>query len=151
MVVSDFNIFCLNQRVQKKYINTTIKFDVFKIKNISKLYYGDKWSILWALKGLGYNLYPADKLGQYDYSRGFFDLFIKDNKKYLILSDLQVKEFAEIIHFYIQQSPIKKICVLIRLDWDNENTILGTFSEEEFLKKLEHRELLFNTAYMVGI
>lgn len=150
-VIADFNIFCLNQRIQKKYIiNSTIKADGFKIKNISKLYYGDKWPILGAWRGFGYNLYPIDKSGRYDYSRGFFDLFVEDNKKYLILSDLSTEEFAKIIDFYIQQSPIKKICVFVRLDWDNENTVLGTFKKEEFLKKLKQQELLFNTAYLVG-
>lgn len=150
MVVADFNIFCLDQREQKKYINPKLKVEGFKIKNISKLYYGDRWSILSSFQGCGYNLYPVDKLGKYDYSRGFFDLLIKNNKKYVVLSDLQMKEFAEIIHFYIQYSPIKKICILIRLDWDNENSILGTFKEEEFLKKLNQQELLFNVAYIVG-
>ena len=148
MVVADFNILCLKQRTMKVYKSPSIKVDTFKISNISEIY-GEKWSVLSAFNGYGYSVYPVNKKNDYDYSRGFFDLEINNEVKNIVLADLEMEKLAQIIDFYINQSPIKKICVLIRLDWSKDNTLLGTIGKDEFFSKLEKQELSFNTAYII--
>lgn len=148
MVIADFNIICLKQKNMKVYKSPFIKTEAFRNSNISQIY-GDKWSILSAFYGYGYSLYPVDEKNNYDYSHGFFDLTINNKVKNIVLADLEMERFAQIIDFYLNQSPIKKICILIRLDWSGDNTLLGTINRNEFLSKLEKQELSFNTAYII--
>lgn len=150
MVVADWMVLCLKQKEKEKYAAPLLETDSFKIGKISELYYGDKWSLLRSFKGYGYNIYPVNSSGGYDYRRGFFDLCMQNGEKHFVLSDLKAEEFAEIIRFYIGRSPIKKIGVLVRLDWGEENLLVGTIPEETFFEKLQRGELLFNVLYIVG-
>ena len=148
MVVADLNIVCLSQKHKKLYRLDGLGTDIVKASEISKLY-GTKWSILSAYQGYLYSIYPVDEMQSYDYSKGLFDLDIRDGIKYAIYSDISPNKIAGVLNHYIEASPIKAICVLIRLDWDNENRIIGTISKEQFLEKLQNREIMFNTAYIV--
>ena len=148
MVVADFNIFCLNQKKKKIFMDAHISIDSFKSKNISK-FYGEKWAILSAFNGYAYNIYPTNKNREYEYTKGFFDLSIENGSKYVLLGNLDKKRLSEMIEFYIQQSPIKKICILIRLDCENDNKIIGTVYKDDFLLNLEKKQILFNTVYII--
>lgn len=148
MVVADFNIFCLNQKKKKIFTDTLINIDSVEGKNISK-FYGEKWTVLSAFNGYAYSIYPTNENKEYEYTKGFFDLKIKNGLKYVLLENLDKKRISKIIEFYLQQSPIKKICILIRLDWQNDNKIIGTINKDVFLLNLEREHILFNTAYII--
>lgn len=149
MAVSDLNIISLGQKKKASCQTPHVGTDVLKTSRVACLY-GDKWSVLSTFKGYLYYLYPVNNKGEYDYSHGFFSLKSENNKKHIILSDLNADELEKIIDFYIQQSPIKKICLLARLDWSKNNVIKGTLSKSSFMKDLKNGKILFNTLYIIS-
>lgn len=149
MVVSDFNIICLNQQKKKIFNIPGLRTVAVMTSNINNLY-GDKWSFLSSLSGFMYNIFPIDNKKEYDYTRGLFDLEIRCNTKFMIPEYDSLKNIIYFIDKYIELSPINMICVLNRLDWGTENTITGTVGRDLFLKKLQSNQLAFNTAYIVG-
>lgn len=149
LVIADFNIICLGQKYKKICELDGIRTDVVKASEISKLY-GNKWSVLSAYQGYLYSVYPIDDMQDYDYSNGFFDLDIRDSMKYVIHGEQSFNKIVGVLNHYIEASPIKTVCILVRLDWDNENKIIGTIDKRQFLEKLQSREIMFNTAYIVS-
>lgn len=47
-------------------------------------------------------------------------------------------------------SPIGHVCVLFRIEGDENNIILGTLSREAFFRKLQNKDLRFNMAYIIS-
>ena len=163
-VISDFNLICLGQKRAVKCKGDNIAVDSFNCNRrrnrIDKDSTYGQWSILTHLYGVWYNIYP--KVGnEYDYEKGFFDLLIKEkesnqkcdclNEKnsFLSCANLSCDKLNEIIDFYIDLSPLNKICVMFGLNRDEE-AIVGVMTINEFLRKLQNNEISFDVTYVIS-
>lgn len=153
MVISDLNIICLRQKEKQIFENPKVGVDSYDLKGSEQNLYGDHWKLLTALQGYWYSLYPIKpEAKEYDYANGFFN--IKPSRKskvkfHVSLSSMNMELLSEVLGYYLCCSPIKQICFLARLDWEQENIICGAIKKKDFLKRLNDGKLFFNEAYII--
>lgn len=163
MVISDFNIICIQQEKAKIYQKDGIGCDYIKNIDVSKGFYADKWQLLNSLKGIWYSFYPMEREEAGNYNDEFFDLELDENSNQIIFSDSFNKKkyiliceekymnlIKDIISFYLDASPVGYICLLFRIEGDENNAILGPLSKSEFFNKLQNKDLRFNIAYIIS-
>ena len=105
MVISDFNIVCLNQHVAQTINYKDIGTDI--VSNG----YGKHWKVLKKSRGVWYQFYPNERNITKQYNDEFFDLSIVDNIYYLVLLDNHGKDVRDIVETYLSFSPINEIIV----------------------------------------
>ena len=147
-VISDINLICIEQKVKKdkEFANDFI--DVECKKNPHCYYF--EWEILSSIRGMWYQITPkARDLGVY--SNEFFDLYYNRHKSYVVVNETKVNiDFIQnLLEFYLNESPINKVCLMIRLDYQKNQKIKGVIKIKEFLKKLSNNQILFDTAYII--
>lgn len=162
MVISDFNIICVNQQNAEYFDCEVIKCDAVNINLKTPNTYAN-WNILQGFKGIWYDIYPiARNKDNYQYDDEFFDLSYKKDvyddkiialqkkKNQLICIEKFRESIISIIDFYLKKSPIKRICFMVRVQDEEVEAILGTLSRKEFISKLKTKELRYNVAYIIS-
>ena len=162
MVISDFNIICLGQKEPELFSSKTIKTTATDLnKDGTATFIG--WDTFLGFKGIWYEILPNDRESEnYRYDREFFDLnykttayvdtllALKDKRNQLVCEEKYKKDIIDVIDFYLEKSPIKRICVMVRVQDKEEEAILGTMRRKEFVDKLRNGELRFNVLYIVS-
>ena len=144
MVISDFNIVCLNQHVAQTINYKDIGTDI--VSNG----YGKHWKVLKKSCGIWYQFYPNERNITKQYNDEFFDLSIVDNIYYLVLLDNHGKDVKDIVETYLSFSPINEIIVLFRLDEYMESDKITKLSVVDFIENLNNGSLQFNKIYKVN-
>mgnify|MGYP000014848444 CR=1 FL=1 len=163
MVISDFNIICLAQKGAELFNSKMIKSTANNL-NVKKVLTYIGWNIFQGFKGIWYEIYPKNRESKdYQYDQEFFDLdykstiysdkliALKNKRNRVICVKEYEKDILNIIDFYLEKSPIHRICVMIRVQDKEEEAILGTMSRKEFVYKLKNEELCYNVAYIVSL
>ena len=162
MVISDFNIICLAQEEAKLFKSETVKSTANDLNGKNVLSYIG-WSIFQGFKGIWYEIYPKNRGSEnYQYDQEFFDLnyktaiysdnvnALKNKRNRVICVKEYEKDILNIFDFYLEKSPIRRICVMIRVQDKEEEAVLGTMNRKEFIYKLKNGELCYNVAYIVS-
>ncbi len=163
MVIADFNIVCLNQKHEDIFDNDVIKCDSTNL-NKGKIYTYVGWDFLKCLKGYLYEIYPkARDDANYGYDQEFFD-FNHIDKEYddkitalcekrgqLLCVKKSEEDVIKIVDYYLDKSPVNRICFMVRIQDKEEEAVLGTMSRNEFVSRLKDGDLRFNVAYIVSL
>ena len=144
MVISDFNIVCLNQFDPKLITREGISIDIID----SHSGYGRHWKVLKS-KGVWYQFYPIERDLTRQYNDEFFDLIIENTNYQAIALKKYDADLKEIIDSYLSFSPIHEILVLIRLDEYGESKKITKMKAKDFKINLDTGKLLFNRIYRV--
>lgn len=170
-ILADFNIVCLNQEKVKFMESDTIQYDFFDLnKNDSPIPQSvdqqrimDEWYTLFQLfKGIWYYIYPKAWVEHTNSEEeDFFDYRHKDKayceninvlkhkKDGMFSAPNRQKDIEKLITFYLNESPIKRILVMGKIQSNEAEAILGTMTKKEFLSKLKKGQLRFNVAYIL--
>lgn len=170
-ILADFNIVCLNQEKVKFMESETIHFNFFDLnKNDSPIPQSvdqqrilDDWNTLFQLfKGIWYYIYPKAWVEHTNSEEeDFFDYRHKDKayseninvmkhkKDGMLSAPNRQKDIEKLITFYLNESPIKRILVMGKIQSNEAEAILGTMTKKEFLSKLKKGQLRFNVAYIL--
>lgn len=145
MVISDFNIICLEQSAPKLITYGGIGVDVIA----SKDGYGCHWMVLNNSNGVWYQFYPLEreKTGRYDDE--FFDLTVINTNYMAVPYDNHLAALKKIVNSYLSLSPVHEILVLIRLDEHGESNDISEITAENFASYLSAGKLQFNKIYRV--
>ena len=153
----DFNIICVGAYSPKIFKNSV--YDIEAMNGDSRKTikcYIEGWDILNRIQGIWYELWSSDK--KYDYLiNSTWEL--QDVKKsednishgYQLFIDKTCKDILyDILYFYINASPIKKIIVLFRHQGHESDNLHSYLSLDCFLEKLIKKEIYGNVAYIIG-
>lgn len=143
MVISDFNVICLNQSTAKIIGYQGIGTDIVSDG------YGEHWKTLKGAQGIWYQFYPNERVIAKQYNDEFFDLSVINNIYHLILLDNHRKDIKAIVTDYLALSPIHEIIVLFRLDEYMESDKITKISFADFIERLDVGDILFNRIYKV--
>ncbi|MDE6408510.1 MAG: hypothetical protein K2K48_00165 [Anaeroplasmataceae bacterium] len=153
-VIADLNIICLDER--NKTIIDEDTFSVVCRRNPTKSFYGASWDTLSMLKGNWYQITPI-KRDYGMYNDEFFDLYFVNKKasrahgNYYVVVNCDINIIYNALKKLIDASPIKKICVLFRLDYQKKQKISGVLKFNNFFSKLKNNKILFDMAYIVEL
>lgn len=145
----DFNILSVGSKKPAVYNNEFFDIDIMNYNaNKSVKCYVEHWDILNHIKGIWYELWckhteddfiinstwevPNEKMG--------YRLYIDDKYKKII---------ENILIFYIDNSPIKKIIILFRHQGHEYEQITSTISLSDFMNKLLNKDIYGNVAYVL--
>ncbi len=145
MVISDFNIICLNQSIPTLIPHNGIGIDIISPHNG----YGHHWKALKKSKGVWYQLFPLEREITGQYNDEFFDLIIQNTDYQAIALKKYRVDLKEFVDEYLTLSPIHEILVLIRLDEHGESKKIARMKFTDFTKNLDTGKLLFNKIYRV--
>lgn len=147
-VISDINIICINQKSKTIYNKKNI--DEYCKRNPCNIY-GDEWKILSMIKGYWHQITPINR--KYGiYNEEFFDLVTIKNKCYVSIDNNTIFNISfvhDLLKFYLDVSPIHKICLLFRLNFQKKQKIQGVIKLKDFMKKLESNKVLFDSVYII--
>ncbi|MBO5327705.1 MAG: hypothetical protein J6B04_00865 [Clostridia bacterium] len=152
----DFNIICVGARKAKIFINEAYSIDVMnRDSNKAVKCYVENWDILNRVQGIWYELWSLNQ--KYDNiikstwclnnicddkeNLHGYQLYIEENDKQLVF---------DILNFYINCSPIKKIIVLFRHQGYETESIKNAMSVNDFLGKLINKEIYGNVGYILS-
>lgn len=154
MIISDFNLLCLGSAKIENLNLDEINYKVFKNYSRTDNAYGNNWQVMNAFKGMWYSFYPkARELG--DYNNEFFDLETRMNpysrkEEYFLICEERFKTgILKLINYFIESSPIQRICILFRIE-NKETSKICCYKERNFIKNLCLGKLKFNTIYFIG-
>ena len=152
----DFNIICVGARVPRIYNNQAYTIDVMN-NNCNKPIkcYVRNWDVLNRIQGIWYELWSAEE--KYDeIIKSTWHLEKSASGETMQGYQLYIDEdyaqlLSDILKFYINNSPIKKIIVLFRHQGYEFEQIYKSMSVQEFLFKLLNKEIFGNVAYLVTL
>lgn len=145
MVISDFNIICLEQSAPQLITYGGIGVDVIA----SKDGYGCHWTALNDSNGIWYQFYPLEREKTGQYNDEFFDLTIVDTDYMAVPLNNHLAELKKTVDSYLSLSPVHEILVLIRLDEYGESNDIHGITAENFASCLSAGRLQFNKIYHV--
>lgn len=147
-VIADINIICIGQKEKKCYNHDLINIECHK----NPYCFYSEWEILSSIRGNWYQITPI-KRDYGVYNDEFFPLLQNKNKSYLYLKDDKpnIDFLVNLIIFYLNESPLRKIYFMVRLNWKKEQKIIGVLKFKEFINKLENNKVLFDTAYIIEL
>lgn len=153
MIISDFNLLCLGSSKIESLNLDEINYEVFKNYSKTDNAYGNNWLVMNAFKGMWYSFYPkAREFG--DYNNEFFDLEArmtpcsKKEEYFLICEERFKTEILKLINYFMEVSPIQRICILFRIE-NKETSKICCYKEKNFIKNLCSGKLKFNTIYFI--
>lgn len=156
MVVSDVNILCIRQReLQIPLLNELSVLCNSDDDNQATPVYSDSWNVVQSIKGIWYTVEPREsELMDYQYDHELFDLCCINAGGITQLQALPepntVERIMPLIRFYIKQSPVNAVCLLLRLQETPEPEVIkGVIEIDEFESILIQGMALFNCAYII--
>ena len=147
-IVADWHIGVLKEK-HGTAIEVPISFIKCERKKSISYYYGENWSVISSFASVDYDLFPVTEDGEYDYENGIFDLSVVRNRYKILSERISVCEMERLLCTFINSSPIKTIYWLTRIDNSKDNSIEGTISLKNFLRRYNQGTLEFNKAYLV--
>lgn len=148
LMLADLNIICINQQHASLFPNCG-NLDIEKYdRNTSgdPVYWSDDFNTAHRLRGWWYTIYPK---GNLFLERPFFDLCNDLECDLVRLYPEWQTVMSNILVYYIEKSPLRKVGVLIRAQDVTEDTVAGEFRLDEFLQMLIHGEVKYNTLYFL--
>ena len=161
MVIADFNIICLGAKKPDIYVDPRIHTEWNDRYNLnSPPYYKDNWEIVSLFRGIWYSIEPAERL-TLNYEHEIFDLGTKginicsSRGREIKLSSVRVTPpfeglFPNLIKYYVNLSPIKTICLLLRLQGKEDEIHFGPLNISRFMCMLNEDKVMFNAVYFIS-
>lgn len=151
----DINIICVGEHRPKIYKNDVFSIDIMN-KNCNKTVkcYVKNWDILNRVQGIWYELWSNKgehddiikstwelKNNKGDKNSGGYQLYIDEANKHLL---------SDILNFYIECSPIKKVVFLLRHQGYEKENIQNDMPIKEFLNMFVNKKVYGNVAYILS-
>lgn len=148
MIIADFGVICIGQ-TECTYPDKTddIRFEAYQRWTDNKAMYESSYNFQSAdsLVGYWYFVWPKEELF---YEKPFFDIAQK-GRPYVALAQEWVETVRKVMEFFIEQSPEKRIAVLIR-EQDNSNDVVhSAIKINEFMENLIAGNIKWNELYFI--
>lgn len=148
MIIADFGVICIGQ-AENTYPKgvANICFETYRRITGSEPMYVEDYNFHTAdtLTGYWYLVWPRDEIL---YEKPFFDIGEKGCPWVTV-----VKEWAEVVRkvleFYIEESPEKRIAVLIREQDESSDIVHSTIKINEFMEDLIAGNIRWNELYFI--
>ena len=148
MIIADFGIICIEQ-TQNTYPKgiENICFETYKRVSNSKPMYGESYNFHTAdlLTGYWYLIWPKDEIL---YEAPFFDLGQK-GRPWVVVEQKWAESVRKVLEFYIEQSPQKRIAVLIREQDKSDDIVHATIKIDDFMENLIVGNIKWNELYFI--
>lgn len=148
MIIADFCVICIGQtqRAYPKEIED-VCFETYERVAGSKSMYDAWYNFHTAdtLIGYWYLVWPKDEIL---YEKPFFDLS-KKGCPWVVVIQEWAETVRKVLEFYIEQSPKKKIAVLIREQDESNDIVHSTIKINEFMEDLIAGNILWNELYFI--
>ena len=148
MIWIDFGIICIGQKQTSAPSNMNdIVIEGYERTADSEPFYNDYYHFYTAdkLMGCWYNIWLPESIC---YEESFFDIATK-GVPYIEVVPKWTEYVKDILSFYIGQSPINKIAVLLRVQDSSNNTVHSDCSLDEFIQRLTVGNIKWNDLYFV--
>ena len=148
MISIDFGIICIGQEQPSVPSNMSdFVFEGYERTADSEPFYNDYYHFYTAdkLMGCWYNIWLPESIC---YEESFFDIATK-GVPYIEVVPKWTEYVKDILSFYINQSPINKIAVLLRVQDSSNDTVHTDCSIDEFIQGLTVGNIKWNELYFV--
>lgn len=148
MIWIDFGIICIGQAQPSAPTDMTgIVFEGHQRTSDSEPFYSKGYHFPTADKLLGcwYHVWLPEPVC---YEESFFDIASK-GVPYVEIVTKWSGHIASILSFYINQSPINKIAVLLRVQDSSNDTVYPEYSLDEYIQALTEGNIKWNALYFV--
>lgn len=155
----DFNIICIGQCIPKRWKSELFLIDLMNLNpNKTHKCYSSVWDIMNHIKGIWYEIWSKDKDADlfdstYEMSP-CYELPIGQPEAaphgWPIVCQVPRSEMEDILRFYINHSPVRKIIVLLRHQGYEKERYHGLISLNEFLERLYANNIYGNVAYFIS-
>jgi len=148
VILVDFGIICIGQEQASipPKMNDLV-FESYKRTADSAPFYNEDYHFHTAdqLSGYWYNIWLPESIR---YDESFFDIAPK-GVPYVEVIPKWTEYVRNLLSFYIDQSPIKKIAVLLRVQDFSDDTVHSACSLNEFIQGLTAGSIRWNELYFV--
>lgn len=148
----DFNILCIGEKKPEVYKNSIYSIEVMNRRpNKSCKCYKNYWDVVNHINGIWYELWTTNK--EYDFLIDSTWALGSANNLFgyqLFIDEKNRKILYDILNFYLENSPIKKIIVLFRHQGYESGYIENDLPINSFIDKLINKEIYGNIAYIVS-
>ena len=148
MIWIDFGIICIGQQQPSTPSNMNdFVFECYERTADSEPFYNESYNFHTAdkLTGCWYNIWLPESIS---YEESFFDIATK-GVPYIEVVHKWAEYVKGILSFYINQSPINKIAVLLRVQDSSNDTVHSDCSIDEFIQRLTVGDIKWNELYFV--
>ena len=148
MIWIDFGIICIGQKQPSVPLNMKdFVFENYERTSHSEPFYNEDYHFYTAdkLTGYWYKIWLPDPIC---YEESFFDIATK-GVPYIEVVPKWTEYVTNILSFYIEQSPIKKIAVLLRVQDSSNDTVHSDYTIDEFIQGLTKGNIKWNELYFV--
>ena len=146
----DFNILCIGAQKAKIFANNLYSVEVMN-NNPNKAHkcYIEHWDVINRIQGIWYELWTLNDKDDFIINSTW--KLDSDVYGYQLYIDREVKPILQdILNFYIANSPIEKIIVLLRHQGYETGYIENNMPVNTFLDKLINKEIYGNVAYILS-
>lgn len=150
MIIIDFGIICIGQS-EITYPNNieSVEFEVENRRSKSKsMYEYDEWCHFETADSLVGKWYLAWLSKDIFFEQSFFDLSDKGFSNVCVVPKWK-DTVKRILDFYIQESPVHQIAVLLRMQDESNNISHPVCSVKEFMDHLTDGEVKWNELYFI--
>ncbi len=148
MIWIDFGIICIGQEQTSAPLNMNdIVVEGYERTADSATFYNENYHFHTAdkLMGCWYNIWLPEPIC---YEESFFDIATK-GVPYIEVVPKWIEYVKDLLSFYIDQSPINKIAVLLRVQDFSNDTVHFDCSIDEFIQGLTVGNIKWNELYFV--
>ena len=149
MIWIDFGIICIGQEQTSSPLSMNdIVIEGYKRTADSEPFYNENYHFHTAdkLTGCWYNIWLPEPSC---YEESFFDIAAK-GVPYIEVVPKWTKYVKDLLSFYIDQSPINKIAVLLRVQDSSNDTVHSDCCIDEFIQGLTVGNIKWNELYFVN-
>ena len=149
MLWIDFGIICIGQeQISTPADMDCIVFEGYRRTADSEPFYNKEYHFQTAdnLLGCWYNIWLPEPIC---YEESFFDIASK-GVPYVEVVPKWFDYVAKILSFYINESPCKKIAVLLRIEDESNDTVHPDYSLSKFVQALREGNIKWNELYFVN-
>lgn len=150
MVLADLNIICVGQSQQKfptKYNKFSIRAFNRNRKKLQPVYLYDSFPVAHSLCGWWYQIHPK---GWREFLENPFFEFNSYNSAFVGLRSQWIDDIQELLSFYIEQSPIREIAVVIRLESTVSEYVHMSCSIRSYINDLIKGNVAYNHLYFIS-
>lgn len=148
MIMIDFGIICIGQEELSKPSDINgITVEGYRRTVDSDPFYIETYNFHTADKLLGYwyNIWLPESI---IYKESFFDISHKDIPWIEVVPKWS-KHVEDLLAFYINESPVNKIAVLLRIEDDSHDIVHPECSFDDFIQMLKEGSVRWNELYYV--
>lgn len=149
MIIADLNIICVAQ--DKMCCPKDTGNIVFETHNRlcpnDPVYPTDNFDYAHGIVGWWYTFWPSDK---YFLESPFFELSSNADPHGIRLSSIWEEEVFELLSYYINLSPKRKIGVLVRVQDKSNNIVHDCVSLDVIKEKMLNGQINFNELYLIS-